>query len=682
LLLALFLALVAASPPLVERLRELQFDGYQRLFTRERQSAPVVIVEIDERALREFGQWPWPRTQMASLISAIAAARPAAIGLDLLFPEPDRHSPENVARTMTGLPADLVARLRELPTNDERFAQALRAGKTVLAVAGLNDPDARFPGPPQVAPVRFRQTGELQLRMFAGRLASAETIDRAAAGRGLISVEASDRIVRRVPVLAEVAGAVVPALSLEMWRLAAGAPPLIDVAGRADGLIEIRIGDFRVPAQRDGTMWLRYSSHDPTRFVSAAEMLGGNLNLELIKDKLVLVGVTGLGLLDYQATPLGERVPGVEFHAQLIEQMFDSQYLVRPNWAKWLELALLATGALLLIAVLPGRGVSASGTLLLLVLGAIGVMGAIAFRFHGILLDAGLPALGTLSVFIVLLATALGESDRQRRALREAAARIEGELDAARRIQTGLLPDPLALRETEPGINLDALLEPARQVGGDFFDFFKVDLNRLLFVVGDVSGKGMPAALFMALCKATLKAHLARGGSELGTSLTRAAGEIARENREDLFVTMFAGILDLRTGMVEYCNAGHEPPYSQAPEGEVARYPIASGPPLCVLPDYEYVTEYHQMLPGEWLCVVTDGVTEAANAEKELYGSERARIALQSTARNATAGEIIAALRDDVGLFVAQADAADDLTLLAMRWTGPAADFSAPASPD
>jgi adenylate cyclase len=145
---------------------------------------------------------------------------------------------------------------------------------------------------------------------------------------------------------------------------------------------------------------------------------------------------------------------------------------------------------------------------------------------------------------------------------------------------------------------------------------------------------------------------------------------------------MFAGILDLRTGMLEYCNAGHEPPFSQAPGGEVARYPIAAGPPLCVLPDYEYVTEYHQMLRGEWLCVVTDGVTEAVNPKNELYGSERVRIALQSIGQNATAEEIVAALRDGVGAFAGHADAADDLTLLAMRWTGPATVFSVPSSPD
>ncbi len=676
---ALFLALIAASPPLVNALRELQFDGYQRLFPRARQSAPAVIVGIDERALREFGQWPWPRTQMARLVSGIAAAQPAAIGLDLLFPEPDRYSPRNIARSMTDVSPDLAARLQALPDNDERFARALKSANVVLAVAGLEEPNPRSPGPPQAVPARFNQTGPLPLRSYAGRVTSLETIDRLAAGRGLISVESPDRIVRQVPLIAEVSGVVVPSLSLEMWRLVTGTP-VIDIYSRSDGLIEVRVGDIRVPAQRDGTIWMRYALHDPTRFVSAAEVLSGNLDPELVRNKLVLVGVTGLGLLDYQATSLGERVPGVELHAQLIEQMFDGQYLLRPIWATWIEAILLVLGAVLLMVVLPGRGVLPSALVLLLALGTTGAAGLFAFRVHGVLLDIAMPATGTLAVFIVLLAATLAESDRQRRALREAAARMEGELDAARRIQAGLLPDTLSLRKSESSIDLDAQLEPARQVGGDFYDFFKVDLNRLLFVVGDVSGKGMPAALFMALCKATLKAHLARGGSELGVSLSRAAAEISRENREDLFVTLFAGVLDLRTGMLEYCNAGHEPPFSRAPGGQVSRYPIAAGPPLCVLPEFEYVTEYHQMLPGEWLCVITDGVTEAVNARNELYGSGRTQSVLNSNDRNATARGIIAAVRSDVATFVAQADASDDLTLLAVRWTGPAASVTPLAS--
>ena len=122
--------------------------------------------------------------------------------------------------------------------------------------------------------------------------------------------------------------------------------------------MEVAVGDIRIPAQGNGSIWLRYSRHDPSRFVSAADVLAGKADPELFRSKLVLVGVTGLGLLDFQATPLGERVPGVEVHAQLIEQVFDGDFLVRPAWAKWLEAALLLLAVLLLMWIVPARRVA------------------------------------------------------------------------------------------------------------------------------------------------------------------------------------------------------------------------------------------------------------------------------------------------------------------------------------
>jgi len=213
-------------------------------------------------------------------------------------------------------------------------------------------------------------------------------------------------------------------------------------------------------------MWLRYSRHDPTRFVSAADLLAGEADPELLRAKLVLVGVTGVGLLDYKATPLGEQVPGVELHAQLIEQIFDGDYLVRPSWALWLELALLAAGTAILIALVPSArvhfSVAAIAALLLAFFGA--GMGAFV---EGVLIDAAWPALGLSTAFAVLLAATLSEADRQRRELREAAARSAGELEAARRIQMGLLPDT-TLFDAERRFALRALVHPAHSVGGDF----------------------------------------------------------------------------------------------------------------------------------------------------------------------------------------------------------------------
>lgn len=643
------LALVAWSPAPVQSLREALFDTYQRLLPRERKSAPVTIVEIDGAALAQHGPWPWPRTLVAELALRIAQYQPAAIGFDLLFPEPDRFSPAEVARLIPHLQESVFKHLQALPSNDTWLAQAIRGRNVVLAIAAQDERE------PQSSP---------PLRHFAAYLASVPEIDQAAAGRGLINVDVPERTVRRVPLVARVGESVLPALSLELWRVANGASWFKFGAGPA-GMLELTLADARIPVQRDGSMWLRYGRHDPARFVSAAEVLGGRANPERIRSKLVLVGVTGVGLLDYKSTPLGEQVPRVELHAQLIEQIFDRAYLTRPDWALWLELALLAAGAALLIALVPVARVEVSVAALLALLVGLGLIGLGAFA-RGLLLDAAWPALGLATAFAVLLAAALAEADRQRRALREEAARSVGELAGARRIQIGLLPDP-AVFDKERAFGLRALVQPAGTVGGDFYDCFKLDDERLFFAVADVSDKGMPAALFMALCKATVKAAVIGSGADPAAALRRAAAEIGRDNPESFFVSVFAGTLQLDTGKLSYCNAGHEPPYVRS-RGRLLRLARAARPPIGVPDQFAFATESLELSPGDWVCALTDGVTEAMNESGEFYGPQRLEALLASLPPEVTPSQINAAVLADVERFVGGASASDDLALLALRW--------------
>ena len=631
-------------------LRELAVDGEQRLLPRTRESAPVTIVEIDERTLVEHGQWPWPRSRLAALIDRIGQAGPAAIGLDLLFPEPDRYSPSALAGLLPQLPADVSRRLRSLPGNDEIFARSLRASPTVLAVAGMQ-PTTPGSEPPIVH--------------YESRLASIPVLERAAAGRGLISADSPARVVRRIPAVARVQGSVVPTLGLEMLRVAIGAPP-VRLSPLPGGLLEVGVGELRIPVQGDGTLWLRFSPHDPQRFVSAAAVLDGSVDPEFFRSKLVLVGVTGLALVDHVATPLGERVPGVETHAQLIEQVFDRVRMVRPGWAAWLEAGMLAIAGGLLLVVVPARRVRVSIAALLVLLAAIGLAAFGAFS-QGILVDYAWPAIGVALVFAVLLAASLSEADRQRRALREAAARAAGELAAARRIQMGLLPDLASLSRSLPPLEIAGFVEPARTVGGDFYDCVPIDASRVYFVVADVAGKGMPAALFMALSKAVLKSAAARR-LDAGALLTEAAAEIDRDNPEQLFVTAFTGLLDLSSGELEYANAGHEPPYLLARGERPRRLPHAGGPPLCTIPGYRYRAERLRLAPGACLCVVTDGVTEALDERGELYGATRLEGVLKGLAPQNAPGTVLEALRGDVKRFAGAAALADDVTLVALRW--------------
>jgi serine phosphatase RsbU (regulator of sigma subunit) len=198
-----------------------------------------------------------------------------------------------------------------------------------------------------------------------------------------------------------------------------------------------------------------------------------------------------------------------------------------------------------------------------------------------------------------------------------------------------------------------------------------LDAEHLFFLVGDVSGKGLPASIFMAVSKALCKSTALRRGRRIDELLREANAEISRENPESLFVTVFAGILDVLSGRLEYCSAGHEPPFVLAPHGEIARLEEGGGPPLCVLDGFSYVAAEHRMSRGGIVCVVSDGVTEAMNPAGELYGAGRLRQALEQGRNAENPAALVNVIRADVAQFVGGAEAADDLTLLVLRWNGP-----------
>jgi serine phosphatase RsbU (regulator of sigma subunit)/CHASE2 domain-containing sensor protein len=633
---------VGLEPPPLGALRDAVFDGYQRLMPRSRASAPAVIVAIDERALDAQGQWPWPRNVVAQLIDAINAAGPAAVGVDLLFVEPDRSS----------------------ATSDAQLAQAVQRGKVVMGIAGLEYRDRRYPFPPRAAPARVSAKRELQLRRFDGHLQSRPEINQAGDGRGLISSDAKE-VVRRVPLVARIGQVIVPALSIEMLRVATGAP-VLRLTDQGGERVALGVGALDIPLQSDGTLYVWFGHHDAERTVSAEDVLSGKAAAELMRDKLVLIGMTGLGLLDFQTTPIGERIPGVEVHAQILEQIFDGDYLRRPTGATWIEAALLAAGGLALVLLVPALRPWISASLVVALLAAFVAVGLVAFR-AGYLLDVAAPAIAVAFLFATLLASTLAEADRQRRALREAQARVAGELEAARRIQMGLLPAPTELFVDERRFALAALLEPARTVGGDFYDCFMLDDDRLFFLVGDVSGKGLAASLFMALSKSLLKSIALRGARDPAEIFDQANAEISRDNPESLFVTAFSGILDARSSRLAFCSAGHEPPVLCQPGAAPERLMDSGGPPLCVIPDFAYSSSEIQLAPGGCLCVVTDGVTEAMNARGDLYGAARLLGTLQGLS---DPWAIVAAVRDDVRRFAGGAEQSDDLTLLCVRRRG------------
>jgi serine phosphatase RsbU (regulator of sigma subunit) len=661
--------LLVASPAPVRALRNGVFDTYQRLVPLERTSAPAVIVAIDESALQRVGQWPWPRTRMAQLIDALGRYEPASIGLDIFYPEPDRFSPRRLVDDLPGLSPQASGELSARPSNDRVLATSLARQRIVLGIAGSPEPDPRFRRPPRNPPVVV-PAGGLPLDGFPGYIGDVPEIDAAATSHGLITSGQEADLVRVIPLVARVGGVIVPSLGVESLRVALDAG--LRLSRAPGGLARLEFGEVAARMHDDGTTWLRMGHHDDARFVSAADVIEGRVDPEAIKGKVVLLGITGLGMLDFKTTPMGEQVPGVEIHAQVVENLYNGVSLVRPPYALGIEALALVAGALLVIFVVPRLGALAGMNLVAAIAIAIAAAGFALFRLSSLLFDPAWPVIGTVAVYLAVVVGTLRLAERQRRVLREQAARMAGEVDAARRIQMGLLPDPRLAQAGDARFELAAMLEPARTVGGDFYDCFRLEDGRLFFAVADVSGKGLPAALFMAASKSHIQSA-ALGAGTVGEMLTRAQQRMARENPESLFVTVFAAVLDPASGLLEYSNAGHEPPFARRPEGAPERLDPPQGPALCVIEDFEYRTSRRVLVPGEWLCVVTDGATEAINPAGGFFGIDRLRAALALASRDVRAQELLDGVRAEVSRFTDGADPADDLTLLVLRWEGDAA---------
>ena len=262
------------------------------------------------------------------------------------------------------------------------------------------------------------------------------------------------------------------------------------------------------------------------------------------------------------------------------------------------------------------------------------------------------------------------EKKRLRDEVRAGRDRLQQELDAARTLQLGMLPGTFPAWSAEHPVEVHALMEPAREVGGDLYDCFWASAHLFCFLVGDVSGKGAPAAMFMARARSLVRMAVEYSRNDRAENISPAPiaeavnRELCRNNPERMFVTLFLGLLDTRTGALTYINAGHPAPSLLRAAGDSERLDGKPEPPLGVRPNTAYQCREATLHPGETIVVHSDGVTEAMNIGEELYTAERLNADLAAL-RNETPEAIVRTVKDRVDAFTGTAPRADDVTLLA-----------------
>jgi len=432
-ILAAAVAIRLADPFVIQALRLIAFDTYQRLTPQHYDpDGPVRVVDIDEASLAKLGQWPWPRTVMRDLVNRLASLGAAAIAFDIQFAEADRTSLEQIVRR---LPQEEAGRLADMvvgvPTHDESFAAALKGAPSVLATA--LSPNGVFAFKPKAGFAIAGDDPRPFIPNFRGSAGNLPLFEQAATGIGSINwIPDRDQVLRRVGLLYRVGDTFVPTLFMEALRVAQGASTYVlkssnasgeTAFGQHSGLNHVRVGDFEIPTDADGAIWLKFRPTAPQTFISAADVLSGAVPQSEIEGRIVLIGSSAPGLLDLRATPLDAAVPGVEIIAQSIEHVVAGRFLTRPDYALALEQAVIVVFGVLIALVLAKVSAWAAGLVGLFAISSLLAGGWLSFAHLGLLLDPVYPALALLLLTAVATFYVYRQVEVQRGEVRRAFGR-------------------------------------------------------------------------------------------------------------------------------------------------------------------------------------------------------------------------------------------------------------------
>jgi adenylate cyclase len=420
------LALLLADPIPLQSLRNNLFDQYQRWSPREQAALPVKIIDIDDESLARLGQWPWPRTRLAEMVDKLNKADAAAIGFDVVFSEADRTAPRAMA-DLWSLKGALRSELEALPDHDQLFAQSIKKAPVVLGFTVQRDL-ASSTAAQLSRPFRYIYTGPPPshwLHPFQSAILARPEFANVARGNGALNfLPDSDGVIRRIPLLLQLAGNPVPTLDAEILRVAQGEQNyILKTQENGQGLSEIRIGKYRIPTTENGEVWLHYSPPSSSRYLPAWKLLAGQIPSEQLKGQMILIGSSAQGLMDLRFSPLGRILPGVEAHAQLLEQITSGHILQRPSWAKFAEILITLLGSLLIAWMAIRARALHAASITMAILSLVLLSGWYAFQAHALLLNTVTPALifAATSIFGSLLHH--WSSEREQRWIKQAFSR-------------------------------------------------------------------------------------------------------------------------------------------------------------------------------------------------------------------------------------------------------------------
>jgi len=613
----LLIALKIINPSFIKSISYISFDLYQKVFPLEKQDSNVVIIDIDEKSLSKFGQFPWSRNVFAQIIEKVSATEPKAIGFDIFFTEKDKQSPEEIIKAYNLTPNDVV-QLQNIKGHDEIFREGLEKSNSVIAVLGsIVSSRGTYD---RSAKAKFLSKGGDPKEFtysFPYSIGSLEKLEKSAKGLGSISfLDQTDGIIRSLPLLVRFNNKLYPTMGLEMVRVGDNQKNLY-VELNDVGITRISSRPHKIYSDPNGIIWIRYKKSLKNQYISASSVFDGKFDETRFKNKYVLIGASAQGLFDLVKIPLGVTIPGVEVHANVIENILNQSYLIRNPNTYIFELLFSIIVACVTFFFSQKIKPKFSLSIFFGSFASVVIIGFGVFLFRSELIDISYPIFMLTITFLTGLYFRFVEENRIALANLQKEAKLLKERELAGEVQKSLFPDISSFENFIYATNV-----PARDVSGDYFDVVNVNNNEYFFTLADVSGKGIKAGMYMAKASSIFRT-LSNLSYPLEKVVFGVNNELVEAKFKGMFVTAVFGKFNIETGDVTFVNAGHESimVFDRNKNFEFIKSEL---PPIGII---KYFTESMVKsrtinLKDKTFVVYTDGVTEGYLKNGEELGAE------------------------------------------------------------
>ena len=583
---------------LKKRIGFLNYDLYQNIFEEDFSTNKVAIVDIDEKSIEKIGQFPWRRDVYSTILENLNSAEVSAIAFDIFFSEEDTQNPVKIFK-------EFNLNSENILNSDKLFLSSIKNSNVILPLVGATKEVKKNNFSPKANIITKGEDPLNYLYNYQGYISSLDKFNNAAKGLGSISIiDSEDGILRYVPLILNIDNEIIPSLSLEAVRLYNKEKSyLIQTDQSGIQLIKTRSTNFLT--NENGLNFVKFKKIPPNTYVSASDIYENNFDQTNLKDKIVLIGSSAEGVFDLVKIPTGKIVPGVQVHANIIENILSKDFL-KINYVTKIAENIILLISLIVILVIANYFKPIYSILNYILLIIILFSISILFYKENYFVEVYNIVIFNSLLFIYLLYSRFVEENKSSIENEKKQLVLKKEREIAGEVQKKLFPIEKNIENFVYAKNI-----PARDVSGDYYDYIKVSDEEIYFTLADVSGKGIKAGMLMANASSVFKSL-----SKLKFSINELAQNINNQIKESsykgMFITAVIGKLNVNSKIIEFVNFGHESIMCFNLNDKSFSYIKAERPPLGLMniKSPEAVKTNLINIKNKKIFIYTDGVTE------------------------------------------------------------------------